>query len=81
MVLIGRAANGAPIYISQSNAYSSSWQNASGGQSVTYVAGSGDLDDCNGTTVTTTEFPGGVYAYLIPASFPYFSSCLYQTND
>lgn len=35
-----------------------------------YVAGSGDLDECNGK-----ELPGGGYAYYATDSFPYFLGC------
>ena len=35
-----------------------------------YVAGSGDLDECNGITID------GEYKYLVTAEFPYISRCL-----
>lgn len=41
-----------------------------------YVAGSGDLDDCNGRTGVTPEFPNGIYYYMATDSYPYFSRCL-----
>jgi hypothetical protein len=41
-----------------------------------YVAGSGDLDDCNGRTGVTPEFPGGIYYYMATDSYPYFSRCV-----
>lgn len=31
----------------------------------TYVAGSGDLDECNGLTSPTPEFPEGIYHYVM----------------
>lgn len=41
-----------------------------------YSAGSGDLDDCNGRTGVTPEFPNGIYYYMATDSYPYFSRCL-----
>jgi hypothetical protein len=42
----------------------------------TYTVGSGDLDDCNGRTGVTPEFPNGIYYYMATDSYPYFSRCL-----
>jgi hypothetical protein len=41
-----------------------------------YVAGSGDLDECNGRTGVTPEFPNGIYHYLITDTFPYIQRCV-----
>lgn len=41
-----------------------------------YSAGSGDLDECNGRTGVTPEFPDGIYYYMVTDSYPYFSRCL-----
>lgn len=41
-----------------------------------YTAGSGDLDDCNGRTGVTPEFPSGIYYYMATDSYPYFSRCV-----
>lgn len=35
-----------------------------------YRAGFGDLDECNGRTGVTPEFPGGTYYYIITDNFP-----------
>lgn len=35
-----------------------------------YVAGSGDLDDCNGRFGVTPEFPQGTYYYCVTEEFP-----------
>jgi hypothetical protein len=35
-----------------------------------YVAGSGDLDDCNGRFGVTPEYPQGIYYYCITDEFP-----------
>jgi len=40
-----------------------------------YVAGSGDLDECNGRTGVTPEFPGGTYHYFITDSYPFIQRC------
>jgi hypothetical protein len=36
-----------------------------------YVAGSGDLDECNGRVGVTPEFPNGTYYYVITDAFPF----------
>ena len=35
-----------------------------------YVAGSGDLDECNGRFGRTPEYPDGIYFYVITRDFP-----------
>jgi hypothetical protein len=35
-----------------------------------YVAGLGDLDECNGRDAVTPEFPEGTYAYFLTADWP-----------
>lgn len=42
----------------------------------TYVAGSGDLDECNGRYGVTPEFPDGIYYYMATDTYPYFSRCV-----
>ena len=34
------------------------------------------LDDCNGRTGVTPEFPDGIYYYMATDSYPYFSRCV-----
>ena len=41
-----------------------------------YVAGSGDLDECNGRTGVTPEYPSGTYHYYITEAFPYIQRCI-----
>lgn len=41
-----------------------------------YVAGSGDLDECNGRFGVTPEFPDGIYHYYATDSYPYFQRCV-----
>jgi hypothetical protein len=36
-----------------------------------YVAGAGDLDECNGRTGMTPEFPEGTYYYVLTDEFPH----------
>ncbi len=45
-------------------------------QDYTYVAGSGDLDECNGRTGVTPEFPSGIYAYYVTDTWPFVGRCL-----
>ena len=40
-----------------------------------YVAGLGDLDECNGRTGVTPEFPKGTYHYYITSSYPFIQRC------
>lgn len=40
-----------------------------------YVAGLGDLDECNGRTGVTPEFPNGTYHYFITDSYPFIQRC------
>jgi hypothetical protein len=41
-----------------------------------YVAGLGDLDECNGRTGVTPEFPEGIYHYYATDSYPFMSRCV-----
>ena len=41
-----------------------------------YVAGSGDLDECNGRFGVTPEFPEGIYHYYATDTYPYFQRCV-----
>ncbi|HAU25592.1 MAG TPA: hypothetical protein DCX09_13060 [Gammaproteobacteria bacterium] len=41
-----------------------------------YVAGSGDLDACNGRFGVTPEFPNGIYHYYATDTYPYFQRCV-----
>lgn len=44
-----------------------------------YVEGLGDLDECNGRTGVTPEFPSGTYYYVITDAFPAIPRCLMGT--
>lgn len=46
------------------------------GEDWEYVAGSGDLDKCNGRVGVTPEFPEGIYHYYATDSYPYFQRCV-----
>jgi len=41
-----------------------------------YVAGSGDLDECNGQVGVTPEFPQGIYHYYATDSYSYLQRCV-----
>lgn len=41
-----------------------------------YVAGLGDLDECNGRTGVTPEFPQGIYHYYATDTYPYLQRCV-----
>ena len=45
-------------------------------QDYEYVAGHGDLDQCNGRYGVTPEFPEGIYYYVVSDDFPFFTRCL-----
>jgi len=40
-----------------------------------YAAGTGDLDDCNGRTGVTPEYPNGTYHYVVTKAFPNIGRC------
>lgn len=44
-------------------------------QDYAYVTGSGDLDECNGRTDVTPEFPKGAYHYYATDGYPYIQRC------
>lgn len=44
-----------------------------------YVAGSGDLDECNGRSGVTPEFPHGIYHYYITKTYPFIQRCVKGT--
>ena len=46
-----------------------------------YVAGSGDLDQCNGRFGPTPEYPEGIYHYYITDDYPYIPRCVFGTPD
>lgn len=46
-----------------------------------YVAGSGDLDECNGRFGPTPEFPDGIYHYHILDAYPYIPRFFKGTPD
>ncbi len=48
-------------------------------QDYEYVEGLGDLDDCNGRTGVTPEFPAGIYHYYITDGYPYIQRCVKGT--
>ena len=45
-------------------------------QDYEYVSGLGDLDECNGRTGVTPEFPKSIYHYFATETFPYLPRCV-----
>ena len=45
-------------------------------QDYEYVAGSGDLDECNGRITVTPDFPDGTYAYFLTDDWPVIPRCV-----
>ena len=50
-------------------------------QDFEYVEGLGDLDQCNGRTGITPEYPNGIYHYYLTDTYPFISRCLKGTPD
>lgn len=46
-----------------------------------YVAGAGDLDECNGRSGATPEFPDGTYYYVLTEEFPFIPRMWRGTPD
>ncbi len=46
-----------------------------------FVQGSGDLDECNGRTGVTPEFPNGTYYYVITEMYPWIPRKFHGTPD
>ena len=48
-----------------------------------YVAGSGDLDECNGRYGVTPEYPNGIYHYFVTDDYPFIQRCVWgdPTDD
>ncbi len=46
-----------------------------------YVADSGDLDECNGRTGLTPDYPTGTYSYFITNTFPLVPRCFKGAPD
>lgn len=48
-------------------------------QDYEYVEDLGDLDECNGRTGVTPEYPDGTYYYVITSDFPVTPNCFFGT--
>ena len=46
-----------------------------------FSEGSGDLDQCNGTSVNTPDFPNGTYAYFLTTTWPVVPRCFMGSPD
>ena len=95
--LIGYAADGFPMYAQTSKNKSSyqlkkgSRPSGTAGPGGTYdgtyeadyefISGSGDLDEANGKTGVTPEYPEGTYYYVATAEFPFYPRMLKGTPD
>ena len=55
------------------------WKMGTFAQDYRFVAGSGDLDECNGRTGVTPEFPSGTYHYFVTDSYPFIQRCVKGT--
>ena len=59
-----------PVSIVPAGTFTEDWE---------YVAGSGDLDECNGRFDVTPDFPQGIYHYYITDNWPYIQRCVFGT--
>ncbi len=50
-------------------------------QDYEYVEGLGNLDECNGRTGVTPEFPSGTCYYVLTDDFPVIPRCFKGTPD
>jgi hypothetical protein len=50
-------------------------------QDYEYVQGSGDLDECDGRTGVTPEYPNGTYYYVLTEEYPYMPRKFRGTPD
>ncbi|MBL8831789.1 MAG: YHYH protein [Rhodospirillales bacterium] len=50
-------------------------------QDFEFVAGAGDLDECNGREGVTPEYPQGTYHYVLTERFPFIPRCFAGTPD
>jgi hypothetical protein len=50
-------------------------------QDYEFVAGSGDLDECNGREGVTPDYPQGTYYYVLTDSFPFVPRAFHGTPD
>ncbi len=46
-----------------------------------FVEGLGDLDECNGRTGATPEFPQGTYYYVLTEGYPFIPRCFHAQPD
>ncbi len=46
-----------------------------------FVAGSGQLDECNGAWTVSADYPGGTYAYFLTDAYPAIPRCFAGSPD
>ncbi|MDA0787539.1 MAG: YHYH protein [Proteobacteria bacterium] len=46
-----------------------------------FIAGAGDLDECNGRNTVTPDYPQGTYAYFLTESYPFIPRCFRGAPD
>lgn len=92
-LLVGWAADGFPIYVDagQRSGWRLKLQREAGGPSgkpdgtytrdYEFAEGLGTLDQCNGRTGATPEFPKGTYLYVLTSSFPFVPRCFAGVAD
>lgn len=71
-------------YVVKSGARPAGGNNPGGTYDGTFTAdykwtGAGDLDECNGAFVKTSDFPDGTYAYFLTRSYPVIPRCFAGT--
>jgi hypothetical protein len=95
MALAGWAADGFPIYATgDRSSYRLKSGTRPGGtagpggnhdgtyvQDYEYVAGLGNLDECNGKTGPTPDYPGGTYYYVLSENWPVVPRCFQSAPD
>ncbi|PZD71267.1 hypothetical protein C1752_07253 [Acaryochloris thomasi RCC1774] len=96
IIFIGYAADGFPIYASSGNTAAVSSYRVKQGQRPSgpggrydgtfvqdheFIAGLGNLDQCNGRQGKTPEYPQGIYHYFITTTFPFIPRCFRGTPD
>lgn len=93
LVHVGYAADGFPVYAGAAleSGYRLKSGTRPGGpggahdgsfvQDWEHVPGRGELDECNGRTGSTAEYPDGTYYYVLTETFPFVPRCFKGVPD